>query len=280
MMWLLVLLLSGAGLVFLVPKKASQRASRSSPLRSLLDEAGHAGLSASTFVLGSALAGVIGAVLGLLATGTLMAALMAAFALALLPRSVLVRRKSRRAKIARAAWPDIVDDLSSAVRAGLPLPEAIVVSGSRGPQAIRHYFIRFGDDLRVDGRFNDALDALKAGLADPVADRVIEALRLAREVGGTDLGRLLRDLSESLRANARVREEIEARQSWTVNSARLAVAAPWITLVFLATRREAVSAFNTATGALVLLIAAVVSAIAYRLMLTLGRLPQEQRVLT
>lgn len=279
-MWLLVLLLSGAGLVFLVPKKASQRASRSSPLRSLLDEAGHAGLSASTFVLGSALAGVIGAVLGLLATGTLMAALMAAFALALLPRSVLVRRKSRRAKIARAAWPDIVDDLSSAVRAGLPLPEAIVVSGSRGPQAIRHYFIRFGDDLRVDGRFNDALDALKAGLADPVADRVIEALRLAREVGGTDLGRLLRDLSESLRANARVREEIEARQSWTVNSARLAVAAPWITLVFLATRREAVSAFNTATGALVLLIAAVVSAIAYRLMLTLGRLPQEQRVLT
>lgn len=276
MKWLMLLMLASAGLLLLVPAGPLRKSS----LRVLLDEAGHAGLGITSFVLGSALTGMTGAVLGLLATGTLMGALLASTAGTLLPRSVMNRRRNTRSKIARTAWPDIVDDLSSAVRAGLPLPEAIVVCGTRGPEVIRHYFIRFGDDLRVDGRFNHALDALKAGLADPIADRVIEALRLAREVGGTDLGRLLRDLSESLRANARVREEIEARQSWTVNSARLAVAAPWITLVFLATRREAVAAFNSATGAVVLVVAAGVSVIAYRLMLVLGRLPQEQRVLT
>lgn len=276
MKWLLLLMLSGAGILFLVPK----RAPRKSALRVLLDEAGHAGLSLNSFLAGSMISGMAGVVLGLLATGTLTAALLSATACALVPKAVMTRRRNRRSRIARTAWPDIVDDLSSAVRAGLPLPEAIVAAGSRGPEVIRRYFIRFGDDLRVDGRFDDALDALKSGLADPVADRVIEALRLAREVGGTDLGRLLRDLSESLRANARVREEIEARQSWTINSARLAVAAPWITLVFLATRREAVSAFNTAAGAVVLVVAAGVSVVAYRLMLILGRLPQEQRVLT
>lgn len=276
MKWLLLLMLSGAGILFLVPK----RAPRKPALRVLLDEAGHAGLSLNSFLAGSMISGMAGVVLGLLATGTLTAALLSATACALVPKAVMTRRRNRRSRIARTAWPDIVDDLSSAVRAGLPLPEAIVAAGSRGPEVIRRYFIRFGDDLRVDGRFDDALDALKSGLADPVADRVIEALRLAREVGGTDLGRLLRDLSESLRANARVREEIEARQSWTINSARLAVAAPWITLVFLATRREAVSAFNTAAGAVVLVVAAGVSVVAYRLMLILGRLPQEQRVLT
>ena len=276
MIWVPIALLAIAGVVILVPKFPA----RTYGVRSLLDEAGHAGLPVASFLLGSAVAGVGTAVVGLLATGTAVGALLSLLLGSLFPRTVLKRRRAARARLARAAWPDIVDDLSSAVRAGLPLPEAIVAAGTRGPEVVRHYFIRFGDDLRVDGRFNDALDALKAGLADPVADRVVEAMRLAREVGGTDLGRLLRDLSESLRASARVRDEIEARQSWTVNSARLAVAAPWITLIFLATRREAVSAFNTGAGALVLIGAALMSVLAYRLMLVLGRLPQERRVLT
>ena len=67
---------------------------------------------------------------------------------------------------------------------------------------------------------------LKAQLADPVGDRVVEGLRVAREVGGGELGRLLRNLSGYLRDEARTRSEMESRQAWTVNGARLAVAAP------------------------------------------------------
>ena len=75
------------------------------------------------------------------------------------------------------------------------------------------------------------LDRLKDRLADPVGDRVVEGLRIAREVGGGDLGRLLRNLSGYLRDDARTRSELEARQAWTVNGARLAVAAPWLVLL-------------------------------------------------
>jgi tight adherence protein B len=50
-------------------------------------------------------------------------------------------------------------------------------------------------------------------------------------VGGGDLGRLLRSLSTFLREDARTRSELESRQAWTVNGARLAVSAhettPW-----------------------------------------------------
>ena len=60
-----------------------------------------------------------------------------------------------------------------------------------------------------------------------MGDRLVESLRIAREVGGTDLGHLLRTLSGFLREDARTRAELETRQSWTVNAARLAVAAPW-----------------------------------------------------
>ena len=56
------------------------------------------------------------------------------------------------------------------------------------------------------------------GLAMPPGDRVVEGLRIAREVGGGELGRLLRNLSGYLRDEARTRSEMESRQAWTVNS--------------------------------------------------------------
>jgi hypothetical protein len=58
------------------------------------------------------------------------------------------------------------------------------------------------------------------------------ASRLTRQVGGSDLGRLLGTLAEFLRESARTRSELEARQSWTVNAARLAVAAPRMVLMW------------------------------------------------
>ncbi len=45
------------------------------------------------------------------------------------------------------------------------------------------------------------------------------SLRIAREVGGADLGRLLSTVSTFLRDEAETRAELETRQGWTVNSA-------------------------------------------------------------
>src|SRR5205823_4425629 len=151
--------------------------------------------------------------------------------------------------------------------------------GSRGPEPLRQPFRRFAEDYRATGRFDDGLDRLKARLADPVADRIVESLRVAREVGGTDLGRLLRTLSQFLREDARTRAELETRQGWTVNAARLALAAPWAVLGLLALRPEAVAAYDSATGLLVLAAGGGISVAAYRFMLRLARLPDEQRVL-
>ena len=77
---------------------------------------------------------------------------------------------------------EVVDNLASGVRAGLSLPEALTQVGLRGPDELRRPFIRFGEDYRATGRFYECLDRLKAGLADPVGDRIVESLRMAREV--------------------------------------------------------------------------------------------------
>jgi tight adherence protein B len=134
--------------------------------------------------------------------------------------------------------------------------------------------------FRSSGRFDAALLAMREDLADPVADRVVEVLRMARATGGSDLGQVLRSFSDLLREEARLRAEIEARASWTVNAARVAVAAPWLVLGMLATSSGVLDAYDSPGGALLLSLGAAVCLFAYRLMLRLGRVPGEQRVMT
>ena len=188
-------------------------------------------------------------------------------------------RRRRRLEALREVWPEVVDNLASAVRAGMSLPEALTQIGVRGPETLRRPFDRFGADYRATGRFMVCLDRLKADLADPVGDRVVESLRMAREVGGSDLGRLLRTLSTFLREDARARAELETRQGWSINAARLAVAAPWVLLALLSLRPESVAAYDGRTGVIVIASGAALCLVAYRLMLRIARLPDEQRVL-
>ncbi|NWL32424.1 type II secretion system F family protein [Paenarthrobacter nitroguajacolicus] len=190
-----------------------------------------------------------------------------------------VRWRARKRRTAlRQLWPDVVDHLRSAIRAGLALPEALIQLGHNGPEELRELFLDFGADYRAAGNFEAAVNRLKGRLADPVADRIIEALRMTREVGGSDLGRMLGTLSVFLRDSARTRSELEARQSWTINAARLAVAAPWIVLVVMASRPEAMMAFNSGMGAVVLLGGLLISVFCYSVMLRVGALPEDERV--
>ena len=247
--------------------------------RELLAQAGIEGVSPGQ-LLGAGIG--LGVVVGVLVLGTsrvpVIALAFGVFA-ALLPYGLVRRRRAQRAVELRDLWPDAVDNLASGVRAGLSLPEALTALGVRGPEPLRSPFRRFGEDYRATGRFNESLTTLKTNLADPVGDRVVEALRMAREVGGTDLGRLLRTLSAFLREDARTRAELETRQGWTVNAARLALAAPWLILLLLSTKPQAVEAYNQPAGAVVLLVGGGVSFIAYRVMLRIARLPTERRVL-
>jgi tight adherence protein B len=247
--------------------------------RELLAQAGIEGVSPGQLTAASLTLGVVVAVLVLGTSRVPVIALAFGLFASLVPIALVRRRRAQRAVELRELWPEAVDNLASGVRAGLSLPEALTALGVRGPEQLRSPFRRFGEDYRATGRFNESLDGLKTALSDPVGDRVIEALRMAREVGGTDLGRLLRTLSQFLREDARTRAELETRQGWTVNAARLALAAPWLILLMLSTRPQAVAAYNQPAGAVVLLGGGAVSFVAYRLMIRIARLPTERRVL-
>jgi tight adherence protein B len=274
----------GIGLVLVyaafVSPRPVPRPRTSSGLEQLLRRAGVSGTSPTGVLVlcfaAAVSAGLVVHVVSRTAPVSLAFAVLAGY----LPVAVLKGRARRRQRELAEVWPEAVDNLASAVRAGMSLPEALAQLSLRGPEPLRPDFAAFAVDYQVTGRFADSLDQLKERLADPVGDRVVEGLRVAREVGGGDLGRLLRSLSGFLREDLRTRAELESRQAWAVNGARLAVAAPWLVLLMLSFQREVIGRYASPAGIVVLVAGGACCLLAYRLMVRVGRLPQEERILS
>jgi tight adherence protein B len=272
-----LLLIGSAFLLPARPRKAPRRRGRTSEL---LARAGLGHVSVTGFVVLCVLCGSVATVLVQVVSGTPPVAVCFGLMGAWLPVGVVSGRARRRQRELAEVWPEAVDNLVSAVRAGMSLPDALGALGTRGPKPLRDAFDAFALDYQVTGRFGDCLDRLKERLADPVGDRVVEGLRIAREVGGGELGRLLRNLSAYLRDDARTRSEMEARQAWTVNGARLAVASPWLVLLFMSFQSEVIHRYASPAGVVVLALGAAACVVAYRLMMRIGRLPVERRILS
>jgi tight adherence protein B len=277
----------GVGLLLVVsPLLWPSRGAANRPARgrsAFADELALAGIPGAPIAAVVAVAAVVGAVGAALAQAVFAVPVLTAVGGVLggLLLPVVIRsRANRRRSANRAIWPDVVDHLVASVRAGMSLPDSVGALADLGPAATRTAFASFDDEFRRTGDFAYAVDSLKARLADPTADRILETLRMAREVGGTDLTAVLRGLSAYLREDATLRAEVSARQSWIRNAARLGVAAPWLLLLVLASRPETLQAYDSAAGTALILCGVGVSVVAYRLMIGLGRLPEERRWFT
>ncbi|MCU1571531.1 MAG: type secretion system protein [Naasia sp.] len=274
----------GAGLLLVLSPwlwpRSSRRPSTGRLARRLVDRltaAGLQGIPLRAFAAVSLLFAIAGWGLLFGVTGIPVVAAVAGAVAGALPSGIVSWRANARRRAARGAWPDLLDHLVASLRAGVPLPEALASLATAGPASLRVAFARFGRDYEATANFSLCLDGVKEQLADPVADRIVETLRLARQVGGTELLAVLRALASGLREEAATRAELEARQSWVTNAAKLGVAAPWLVLLLLCTRPEAAAAYASPGGVTLILGGVGVSIVAYRVMLAIGRLPEEGR---
>ena len=283
-MTVLVVMCLGLG-VFLVydgltrRRLPSTRVSVSARGRSWLSAAGLDGVSPAQFGAASVIAGGLGGAVALVVVGSIGVAFMACLAGSVGPTMYYRSRRRELRAARRRGWPDAIELLAGAVRAGDTLPAAIGVVADRGPESLRPVFRDLVSDHRVSGDLVAALERMGTRVADPTADRIVRTMVLAHRVGGRELGRVLRTLSAFLRDDVAARREIESRQSWTVIAARVSASAPWLVLVLVASRPQGARAFDSPTGIAVLLGGAVVTAMGYRMMMRLGRLPEEPRVL-
>lgn len=250
---------------------------RRGPLTRLVEESGIGFLTQRAVLSAVVAAALVGSAVGLLLSGLPVLGLLGGAAAATAPIALLRGRRLRLRRLRRQLWPDVCDLLIASIRVGLSLPDAVAALEDSAPGMLRPAFTVFAHDLRVTGRFESSLDRLKSSLADPIGDRIIETLRMARQVGGTELTGVLRALSASVRADAALRGEVEARQSWIRGAAVLGAIAPWVILGLLVMRPEGAEAYGTAEGMLVICMGAAVSTIAFRIMVRIGRLAEPRR---
>lgn len=275
--------LLGSGILLMLspwfwPAGASRVAAPGSArVERLLEDAGLSRVAPGAVWAISVLLAVCGAAVAWLITSVAALALVAAVAAAFVPVVWLRARRGRLLRTRRALWSDVCDLLIASVRAGMSLPDAVATLADSAPHPLRPAFAAFGRDMAATGHFDASAARLKVALADPVADRIIETLRMARQVGGTELTSVLRALAASVRADAALRAEVEARQSWVRGAAVLGVTAPWVILVLLASRPEGARAYASPEGMVLIVVGAAVSLVAYRVMIAIGRLPEPRR---
>jgi tight adherence protein B len=245
--------------------------------RRLLDDAGFARVAtrnflALNFLMCPVVAGVV-----LLLSPVWVLAVCAAAVSGVAPWMFLVNRRTRRANQRAALWPDVSDTLISNIRAGRSIVEAVAALGETYPGSIGAAARLFDERTRSSANVTECLSELKSEWADPAGDRIVEALRVTRDVGGTRLTTVLRELSRTLRRELAVRREIVAKQSWIRVAAGIGSAAPWVVVVLLASRPEAATAYQSVAGASLICGGLAISVIAYHIMIRIGRLRPEKR---
>lgn len=187
------------------------------------------------------------------------------------------RRARRQAKIAQS-WPLVIESLESAAVAGMSLMESLRDLGESDQLYVSKEFSDCCGKIDSGFTFESALDQLKVVFSHHSADFTIELLRIANSTGSDGYVSALRNQSNSLRQEAALKAQLEAKQGWVVGTAKLAVVAPWLIVAVLSFRPENAAIYRSVSGTAILLLGLLASAIALRMVYRIGSLASAVRV--
>jgi tight adherence protein B len=182
---------------------------RSGWLRNLPALLEHAGLnwSTGTFVIVTAGAAASAGLAGLVVQAGLLIPVILAASAAWLPYAYVKFRKQRRLNRFEEVFPEAVDMLGRAIRAGHPLSAGIQMVGQEMAEPVAGEFRTIFEEQRFGVPFADALMGLVDRI-DLVDVRIfVTAVLVQREVGG-NLSEILDNISQTIRARFKIRRQL------------------------------------------------------------------------
>jgi tight adherence protein B len=225
--------------------------------------------------------GIVGSTAFLIAwvfSGLVVVAAPAAAAALFLPKVWLMRRRAQRMLELQAAWPDGLRDVVASISSGMSLARALDQLSLTGPAPLRLAFSRFPSLSRAIGVVQ-ALEAVKADLAQPTSDRIIEVMIVAHERGGPIVLSILRDLTDATTKDMWAGEELATLSLEQKINARVVFLIPWVVLAFITTRPGPFRDFYASSaGVLVVAVGGAASLLGMLLASKLGKEPDEPRV--
>ncbi|AJY38167.1 type II secretion system F family protein (plasmid) [Burkholderia humptydooensis] len=157
-----------------------------------------------------------------------------------------------------AVFPDAIDLMVRAVRAGIPVVHAIVTAGVESQEPVRSTFHTIGDGLRVGADLKEVLEQACERLQIADFSFFAVCLMLQRETGGS-LTETLENLSGIIRARRDVRLKTKALTAEGKISAKIIAAVPFAIMgfLYLVNRPYIELLFDTGMGHTMLMLAAV-----------------------
>jgi tight adherence protein B len=224
-----------------------------------LSQAG-AAVTPGQFCAVSAGVGVVAFVILLAISGTLVVSGLPALALAATPYAYWSAQRRQQAAARSAAWPDALRYLVGVLGVGVAtLHDALDELARSGPEPLRAPIARY---VRMSARVGDrqALEAVRAELADPISDPVLIAFEGAVEEGTETVLRVLADLSAQITSDLQLGEKIRTLQTQSRAATWGCFALPYVVLLFLCATNSAYRQFfATPLGLGLVLIGAALS---------------------
>jgi tight adherence protein B len=221
------------------------------------------------------------AVLAGVATGWVLGAVLVGLAVWALPR-VLGRDPEHARRVGRieaiATWTEMLRDTLSAASG---LEQAVLATAPLAPPAIRGEITELAARIENGDRLAPSLRHLADELGDPTGDLVIAALVLAAEQHAHQLSDLLGSLAHAAREQASMRMRVEAGRARTRTSVRVIVGTTLcfaVAVVLL--NRSYLSAYDSATGQLVLLGIGVLFGLGFAWLVRVAKVTEPERFLS
>jgi|688.fasta_scaffold46093_6 tight adherence protein B len=198
----------------------------------------------------------------------------------LLPGILLNQRKIKIQDQKMRQWTLLIDDLTSGVRAGLTISEALAQALQNCEEPLRLDFQEAILEMNRSGQVSKVISILKNQITDTVGVATLKLLQVVMKTGANDLATSLSILSNSSRENHNLIQELKAKQSWVLNGARISVISPWLVLLALWTQESVRNAYQNLIGQLILILVAAVGLFGYLVMKRIGRIEVFRRVET
>ena len=198
----------------------------------------------------------------------------------LLPGILLNQRKIKIQDQKMRQWTLLIDDLTSGVRAGLTISEALAQALQNCEEPLRLDFQEAILEMNRSGQVSKVISILKNQITDTVGVATLKLLQVVMKTGANDLATSLSILSNSSRENHNLIQELKAKQSWVLNGARISVVSPWLVLLALWTQESVRNAYQNLIGQLILILVAAVGLFGYLVMKRIGRIEVFRRVET
>jgi len=190
----------------------------------------------------------------------------------LLPGILVNQRKNKTQDQKMRQWTLLIDDLTSGVRAGLTVGEALAQALQNCEEPLRLDFQEAIIEINRSGQVSKVISILKNQITDSVGIATLKLLQVVLKTGANDLATSLSILSNASRENHNLIQELKAKQSWVLNGARISVVAPWLVLLALWTQESVRNAYQNVIGQLILILVAMVGVIGYLVMKRIGRI--------